>query len=590
MSRCRWSRVGWVWLVVAGAATAAAGADVPAAAKLIGADAAVYVEVARPAELIDRLTGDRVGALLAESPEFAKATQTEGFKQFRAVVDVVAGKLGTTWQQAARDLTGGGLVLAAEGEKADRVVLIATPSDPALLAKAHATLLDLARQDASAHGRPDPVREVEHRGVTLYVNGPTAAHAILDGRLVIANGEPALRAVVDRAKEGARSIADDEGWKARRAQVDPGATAWAFARLDRLREIDPKKYGGDGPPPVPVQVLVGPWIEALRKAPWASASVTWAEDRLGAELTMPTPPGGYSRAFKPFQPPKGEGAPAPLMPPRTILSVGEWRDLAALWEVRTELLKPEDAENLTKAEPFFGLLFGGLDFGSAVLPNLGHDWRIVVARQDEKELDPVPDVKLPGFALVVGFKADDEEFAQRLRGMFQTFIGLVNLGAAQEKTPVFLLGSEAVEGETVAVARYATSKKDRPKGPVPQRHNFSPSSAVVGDHFVFSSSFGLARDLVRALKARPAAPAPGPPAGTLVQADGAELARLLGSDRAALVSKNMIDKGNDKARAEQEIGVLLALLRSLGHGTLTARDADDSVRIAVDFALGVAEK
>jgi len=583
MSRSRMLRLGWGWVVVAGAATAAARAEVPAAAKLVGPEAVVYLEVGRPSELIDRLTGDRFGALLDATPAFAEALRKDDFRKFRAVVDLVAAKLGTTWPQTARDLTGGGLILAAGGEKAERVVLIATPTNPDLLTKAYAALLDMARQDATNNGRPDPVREVAHRGATLYLVGPTSAYVLLDGRLILSNSESHLRAVVDRARDGAPSIADDQGWKDRRAQVDEKATAWAYARLDRLREIDPKKYGGDGPGPAPVQLLFGQWIEALRKSPWAAASLTWEGVGFSADLTVATPPGGYSRAVKAFLPARGEGAPAPLVPPRMILSVGGWRDLAALWEVRNELLKPEDAENLTKAEPVFGLLFGGRDFGTGILPNLGRDWRLVVAGQDVKELDPVPDVKLPAFAFVVGFKADDDEFAQQLKGMFQTLIGLVNLGAAQEKSPVFLLGSEVVEGETVAVARYSTSKKDRPKGPVHQRYNFSPSSAVVNDHFILSSSAGLARDLVRALKAQPAAPALAPPAGTVAVADGGELAALLERDRAALVAKNMLDKGNDKAKAEGEINFLLSLLRMLGPGSLTARDADHSVRFEVDL-------
>ena len=562
----------------------------PPAAKLVGPEAVIYAEVARPAELIDRLTGDRVKALLDATPAFAEAMKREDIRNLRAAVDLVVAKLGTTWPQAARDLTGGGLVLAAEGEKADRIVLIATPTDPDLLAKAHATLLELARQDATANGRPDPIREVDYRGARLFHADHGPAHALLDGRLIVSNSEEHLRAVIDRARDGARSIADDEGWQARRAQVDPNATAWAYARLGRLREIDPKKYAGDGPAPLAAQLLFGPWIEAIRKAPWALASVNWTEDRLAADVVLPTPPGGVAKATKAFLPPKGQGAPGLLMPPRAILSVGAWRDLAALWEVRTELLKPEDAENLTKAETFFGLLFGGRDFGTGVLPHLAADWRLVVARQDETELDPAPDVKLPAFAFVVGVKPDDEDFPQVLRSMFQTFIGLVNLGAAQEKTPIFLLGSEVVEGETVAVARYATSKKDRPKGPVHQRFNFSPSSAMVGDHFILSSGAGLARDLVRQLKARTAPEAPEPPAGEIAQADGAELARLLDRDRAALVSRNMLDKGNDKAKAEGEIDFLLAVLRTLGHGALTARQGDDATRIQLDFTLGQAGK
>ena len=65
--------------------------------------------------------------------------------------------------------------------------------------------------------------------------------------------------------------------------------------------------------------------------------------------------------------------------------------------------------------------------------------------------------------------------------------------------------------------------------PVHQRHNFSPSAAQVGDHFVLSSSVGLARDLIKALKA------PGKPgdATLAAEADGAALAGLVERNRRA---------------------------------------------------------
>lgn len=562
----------------------AARAEGPGAANLVASDAPWYLEVLRPNDAVDRLTSGRFPALLEGAPGYEQAVQGEKLRHLRAVVDLVADRLGMPWPRALRELTGGGLVLAVE--KPDRALIIATPSEPATLTKAHAILLDLAGRDAAGKGQPDPVREVEHRKVAVFLAGAKGeAHAILDGRLVIASTRDELEAAIDRSLDKAPSLADDALWKARRAAVETTATAWAFARLDRLRVLDPKKFGGDGTPaPPPLQILLGAWVESLRKAPWVSASLTWEEDRLAAEFTLPTPPGGYSATAKAILPPKGSRAQALLLPPRTIASVSLWRDLSAIWDVRTDLFPPEVVQDLAKLDGVAGTFFGGRDFGTGVLGALASDWRLVVAGQDDKDLDPMPEEKLPAFALVVGLKPDDEEFARSLRVAYQSFIGLANLGAAQKKAPPLEMGSETVEGVSLATSRYITPKTGKaPAGPVHQRHNFSPSSAQVDDTFLLSSSAGLARDLIRALKAEPPASAE---AALAMQAEGSTLAGLLEANRTRLVAKNMLDKGNDKARAEAEFSYLLTLLRTLNHASLDAADLDGSVRVRLSFELG----
>jgi len=578
--------VGWSCLVFLGATARAGPIE---AARLVAPDAALYVEITRPADVLDRVRGDRVQALLALSPEYRKAIEGNQYRQFRGVVDLMAARLETTWPEAFATLTGGGLMLAAEGPKADRFLLVATPTDPAFLLKAHATLIDLARRDAAGKGNPDPAREVRHGDTTLFLaGGKGEAHAIFGGVLVMAGSRETLEAAINRAEAQAPSIADDATWKARRDDAGAKATAWAFARLDRLREMDPATYGGDARVVPPnQQFLFGPWIEAIRKAPWASSALTWEEGRLSAVVTLPDPPGGYSKPLQAFLPPQGAAAPVPLLPPRMIASVGLWRDLSAIWDVRGEIFPPEVVENLAKLDTTAGTFFGGRDFGVGVLGALGSDWRLVIAGQDDTDLNPVPAVKVPAFALVVGLKPDDEEFGQRLRVAFQSFIGLANLGAAQQKAPPLEMGSETVEGVTIATARFMPPRAGKaPAVPVHTRHNFSPSSARVGDTFILSSTAVLARDLVLALKGKGPSAADPTDATLLAKADGAELAKLLEADRATIVAQNILEKGIDKAKAEAELHVLTALLRTLNRASLSTTDAGDSVRVRLEFQLG----
>src|SRR5262249_12263005 len=126
----------------------------------------------------------------------------------------------------------------------------------------------------------------------------------------------------------------------------------------------------------------------------------------------------------------------------------------------------------------------------------------------------------------------------------------------------------------------ATDEKD--KEPVHYRHNYSPSAAQVGQHFILSSSVGLTRDLISALKS----PGKASDATLAAEADGSALARLVDLNRKRLVMHNMLEKGHDKDQAEGEVGLLAALLRYLGRGRLTVQDAPDATRVGLEFTLG----
>ncbi len=104
----------------------------------------------------------------------------------------------------------------------------------------------------------------------------------------------------------------------------------------------------------------------------------------------------------------------------------------------------------------------------------------------------------------------------------------------------------------------------------------------MGNHFILCSSIDLIRDLIPALK-NPAVPSD---ATLQIAAEGAGLAApaLIDDNRPRLVMQNMLEKGNDKPRAELEVGLLSRIFRALGRGTLSALDTPESVQLRIDFA------
>jgi hypothetical protein len=594
-----------ICLLLGAAGRSEAEAPSPAdVARWVSSDAVIYLEALKPAAFVDRVLDDRVQAPLRAVPPLRAALEREEVGKLKDVAQQVAAKLGTTWQKALRDLTGGGAVFAAEAEEGQppRFFLIVTPTDADLLKRANTALLEMARKDAADKGKPDPVKQVEYRGQTGYAVGPKVVYGIVNDRLIIADRSETGKAVVDRILDGPASkasVADQSDWKARRAAVAPDAIAWGMARMDRLRKLDPKRYGSEAKPDTGQTIFFGGWIDTLRKAPWLAASLTWTDSRLTADVTAPVPAGGRTEAYDGYVPPKGAGAPALVKVRGVIASLSLYRDLATVWEARADLLPPEAVQNLAKLDTFAGQFFGGRDFGTGVLGALASDWRLVAALQDYSAMKPVPDVKLPAFALVMDLKPDDD-FAERLKVAFQSFIGLANLGAAESKSkaPPLELGSETFEGVTIATSQFmkppppkpaddagARAKRSvvsSPPEPVHYRHNFSPCAVQVGSYFVISSSLGLTRDLVKALKS----PAKAEDATLVTEADGAVLSKLVYLNRSRMVMQNMLDRGHDKEQAEAEVRLISALLDYLGHGRLSIQDGADATRVELDFALG----
>lgn len=556
--------------------------DEPRGTRWVGHEALVYAESSRPEALLDRLMSDRVGAMLKGVPSYKAALAKPEVVGARFIAGLVAANLGTTPEKGARDLAGGGLVFAVEGTKTpERVFLIVTPKDLVLLEKTHARLLEYARNDAKTKKKPDPVTAAEYKGIKTYSLAPTEAHAIVAGTLVVANSPATLKVIIDRSLDPkAPALADDPTFRARRGEADPEALAWGFARMDKLRAIDPKKFGGDKADPG-ATFLFGPWLEAIQKGDTVSASLVWTDSRLAAHLVLAEPKAGYTPAMKRYFPPKGTVARNPIRTPSTIGSSSLWRDFSSIWEVRAEILPPETVQGLAQLDSTAGTFFGGRDFGTGVLGAIGDNWTFVVADQDYDKLDPAPDVKLPAFAFVIELKPDDEEFATRLMAAFQSFIGLANLGSAQTKAPPLMISSDTFEGTVIATSKYER-EIGRPKGePINIRHNFTPSAARVGNTFILSSSLGLARELVTEVK-KPPLPSD---AMFVTEANGPAAARLVGRNRSYLVTQNMLQKGNTKAQAEGEIGLMVEALKYLGQARMSVVERPGSLLLNIEYAL-----
>jgi hypothetical protein len=583
--------VGFVALLMPSAAAQAGDRPTPTAPSMANEGPAITLEVPHPSLLIDRLSDPRIQQSLRLSSQYRKFRDGPQFRQIQAVAMLIAGQLHTTWDRALRDLTGGGIVatVSADPGRDPRLELVVTSRDPKLLERLNEVFLKMARKDARDKKMPDPVRTTDYRGTVLHVLGgdKVAAYAIVSGRLAVANSIKDLERVVDRLRADARTSVptDRQGPMAR---DDAHVILRGHVDVERLKKLDPKKYTLPARPNTGVVFLFGSWYEALKRARSLDAAIRWSETELSADVDLGLPGDARPASVQGFVPGLQQGALSPLRPPGTIASLSLWRDWATIWESRADLLAPEVVQGLAQFDTLAGQFFGGREFGSDVLGAFDPHWRLVVAQQDHASMKPAPDLKLPAFAIVAELNGSQEDFAARLKIAFQSIVAISNVESAQKKGPVFELGSEVVEGITIATTKYLVPRRaESASEPGATRYNYSPSIAQVGRYFIFSSSTGLARSLVEELKA---GTAPGKdrkdePATFTVEADGPELARLLDQNRSRMVMQTMLGQGETKQDAERRAGQIVDLVRYLGHGRLVVADTADRTRLELKLDL-----
>jgi len=574
--------------------------------KWIAAEALICLDVPHADRLIDRLTDPQYLAYLKLSPQYKRFLDSKNVTELSAVVKLIAEQVGTTWDEGLRDLIGGGILAAVEAEPGQqpRICVVITARKAELLDVVNEAFLKLARQDAKDKGNPDPVQTSNHRGLVVHALGGdhAIAYTIDAGKLMISNSVKNLGILIDRVKDQAAqagqplvsrtaprlTLADRPEWKARRDRQDPNTVAWACADLVRLRQADPKRFATTTKPDTGAIFLFGSWLEAFQKAPSITASLRWSDTELAATVDLPVPKSGRAQAYKGYVPDPVKGTAPVIKPPGTIASLSLWRDWSTIWESKTELFTPEAVQGFAQLDTLAGQFFGGREFGTDVLGAFDPHWRLVIAQQDYAALKPAPDVKYPGLAIVAELGSADSDFGERFKVGFQAIIGISNVDGAQKKVAALELGSEEVEGVKLATARYMIPRNAALATETPnQRYNFTPATAQVGKYLILSTSVGLARTLIKELKSksRPAAAGSESNETVVLEADGPELARLLEQNRSRLAMQLMLNRGETKDKAQEDVDLGLGLLRYLGQGRLVIRDNPGGSQLQVKLQL-----
>jgi hypothetical protein len=583
----RSARVTWVLALfsssLGGLAVAADGA-LPPARRWVPKEAVVAVEVERPKALIDFLAGPKATTLVTSNPAYKAALAGPQLQGMIQLVRYLEMQTGTDWRSGLAKLLEGGATMALL--PGGGLVLIVDSGDAAMLEKVHNVFLDGARGEAAKQGKPDPVESHNVQGVTTWSLAGTSVHAVLDRRLVWASTPAAFEAVLEHRTHADRAGLDSSaGYQAARKAVGSQAVATGYADVAVLKsipQIDALVQPSDNPLTV---LLMAGMKQAVKQSKWLGLGLRINGESLALDAFMDGKTGTTAAEAGFAAPPAGKGALPLLEVPRRLAGMSLYRDLNGFYSAKDQLF-PERTSGIIFFENMMGIFFSGRDINSEVFAETRPEVQFVMAEQKFDPAVGTPDVKLPAFALVIPSK-HPEEFGRVVEEAWQKAVGLISVTRGQQAEPGLIMDRVTHADVKFTVATNAAGKNDD-KAHLPSRFNFSASMARVGDTFILSSTEGLARDLIDALKKTPSATAK-PLVGTdsVVVAEGTQIGSILAANRETLVARNMVEKGNTRAKAEGEVDSYTTIVKLARRAQFTAgvRDGLSRYTLSVDLNL-----
>lgn len=551
---------------------ARANADDRTGRDILPATSVVFVEMAKPAEVIRTLTTHPLLGEIAQLESYDKAMEKTDLLGLRLGVGFVELQIGMSWKDALTALTEGGIWASLNGPDVGNVLLVKA-RDEKTLNRIRDTLLKLARDDAKNKGQPEPFEEADYREKTVYKT-KGGGFATIGPWLVLGDKPELGKAVLDNLIDGsAGGIAKNESFAAAQAKVPPAASVWAFANIATIRGagVAPKLYSGRADDPGG-EMLVGGILDVLKTANFSTTAFTVDAKTMSIEIALPFEADKVSESREFFFGPGATGR-APALPQidGLLFGLSSYRDLSQMWLRAGDLFDESMNEKLAQADSQLTTLFSGKDFGEDILGAFAPQVQFVAMRQTFDEAGPVPSIKLPAFA--IAFEMKDPDTARReFKRIFQSFVGFLNVVGAMNGQPQLELDIERDDKLELVSSSYLPEKEEATSKQARIQFNFSPSVGFQGKRFVLASTRTMARELAKA------ADSPASEVNTLVALNAGVLREVLNDNLSHLVSQNMLKEGATREEAELKLGDLLKILSFFRDARLQLGAGDGQLR------------
>ena len=246
-----------------------------------------------------------------------------------------------------------------------------------------------------------------------------------------------------------------------------------------------------------------------------------------------------------------------------------------MWLRAGDLFDEGVNDDLAKADSNLSTFFSGKDFGEDILGALHPEVQLIVAQQTFKDVLPSPAIKLPSFA-IVGRLREPEKMQRELRRIFQSLIGFLNVIGAQNGQPQLDLDMQRKGDAMIVSSQYAPEEDEKDSTKARINFNFSPTVAFRDDVFVVSSTTSLATEIAERSSDDRGASAD----NTVARADFEAIGQALAANKEHLIAQNMLDDGHTREEAENQIGILLSLLKIVDDATLRLSPVENALRLS----------
>jgi len=172
-----------------------------------------------------------------------------------------------------------------------------------------------------------------------------------------------------------------------------------------------------------------------------------------------------------------------------------------------------------------------------------------------------------------------------MEGAWQKVIGLMNITRGQKAEMGLIIDRPMHNGTQFSMAYFpAVPGEDNEQKAL--RFNYRPALVRMGEYYVLSSTDGLAKDLIDALKKEASGPVkPIPGSSTLVEVDGNAVAAALAANREPLVRQNMLENAVSQEEAQGKVDLFLAVLKRLDAAKFAIGRTPSDVRASLEVKL-----
>lgn len=559
-------------------------------AEFFPATTIAYAETVSPESLIKRLLEHPLRAKIEAIPQVQQSLKGKEFAALETGLGFFQTFSGMTWQQAMNVAAGNGIAVGYDLPE-QGVGMILHSAQPDQLEKLYSTLFQIANLAKS-----DTVKKGDYRGLEAFIVDEKLFMIPTEKMVFLSDKKPLVKQMVDRFLDQAStasepnnpastSLSEDAQFQQQIQALDhaPGQIAWFFANLQVARErelVRPlfRKQAEN----IGIEILIGGLMDVLQEAPVVLGDLSLTDHHLDVRLLAPFADENISESRRYFFGSPQQRSEFELLNfSDDLISGYSFRDISELWLSKESLFDENHLSDLAQADTTLSTLFSGLDFGEEVLGAIEPGFQWVARKQDfERLATPLPDIRLPEFALV--FRLKDPEIGRRFKIAYQSFIGFLNIQLAMDGKPQLELESESVEGGKVVSATYLTEKNASYEGVI--NYNFSPSIAFSEQWFFVSSTRQMALDMVKTAHAADAFHQP--EINTQLNILGQPLVEILRLNAEPLIANNMLEEGNDRDEAEKAIEALFSVVSLLEKNTieLVKRDAAVELKWSLIFA------